>query len=72
MRTGKIVLNVISKAILIFWVLISLIVLLFTIDRILNPNRKSISNLDYIQYANFSVVLLIIWGIVKAIKINSN
>lgn len=75
----KRIVRAIGWAALILWLLLTLLVLVFLIDRWNNPGVKSISDRDLLDYVNFSIWLLgffaasrlIIWFTVSGQKKHS-
>jgi|LakMenEpi03Aug12_release.lakeMendotaPanAssembly.Ray.scaffolds.fasta_scaffold4108988_1 hypothetical protein len=43
---------------LTLWIILTVIVITFLVDRELNPGRKSISNIDLINYGKISIVMI--------------
>jgi hypothetical protein len=43
---------------LTLWIILTVIVITFLVDRELNPGRKSISSIDLINYGKISIVMI--------------
>lgn len=54
----KRLINIILKSILFIWILISIIVLYFIVDRFVNPHVKGISNVDLKLYLEITIIVL--------------
>ncbi len=50
---------------LIIWVLLSIVVVIFLFDRWNDPQTKSISNHDLLDYISISIWFLMVFGISK-------
>lgn len=50
--------NIILKSVLYIWILLSIIVIYFTVDRFVNPHVKGISNVDLKLYLKITIVVL--------------
>lgn len=50
--------NIILKSVLYIWILLSIIVIYFTVDRFVNPHVKGISNIDLKLYLKITIVVL--------------
>lgn len=60
-------LNVLGNIFAILWAVLTIIVFVFLIHRLLNPESRSISNADLKQYGVISFIFLMIFGISKVV-----
>lgn len=64
--------NILEKLVLAFWLLLTIIIIYFIIQRFINPSFKGISNMDLKIYLKISIVTFILILILKKIKKNTN
>ncbi len=64
----KSIIKFLEKSIFYLWILLTIIVVYFIIERFLNPGYKGISIVDLKLYLKISIIVLVIIIILKTIK----
>jgi len=64
----KRLINILSYIIIILWGLLTIIVIVFLIQRGTNPGWKSISNHDLVDYGQISIVVLLTIGLLFLVR----
>ena len=60
--------NILEKVILYLWIVLTIVIIYFIVDRFLNPGYKGISNVDLKLYLKVSIIFLVLIVTFKFLK----